>query len=93
MADLTPYNAGRRLARGTQQAFDYQQHVALVRAKSIQSIAFVGEVAQFSVAGLTNLETELVKQAPLAEPRLRSVVDTATLGINIQQIRLAQDLG
>jgi len=92
-SNLTPYRGGARLPREVQEALAYQDHVALVRARSIQSVGFTTEVAMFTVASLSNLEGELVKQVPLAEPRLDAIVNTATGVIASQLARLARDLG
>jgi hypothetical protein len=91
-ASLVPFRPSR-LPRATQQALDHQQQLALVKAKSVQTVGFVAEVAMFTVAGLSNLEGELVKQVPLAEPRLNAIVNTATAVIGGQLARLAQELG
>lgn len=91
--DITPFRGGLRLRRDTEQALDYQDHVAMVRARAIQSIGFVTEVALLQVASLSNLEGELVKQVPLAAPRLEAIVNTATGVIAGQLARLARDLG
>ena len=91
--DITPSRGGVRLRRGIQQTLDYQDDLALVRARTIQSIGFVTEVALLQVASLSNLEGELVKQVPLAAPRLEAIVNSATGLIAGQLARLARDLG
>lgn len=62
--------AGRDVARIERQAAS--------RAAQVQGVAFVSHVSLQQVANLSNLEAELVRQVPLAESRLQSIVDTAT---------------
>ena len=62
--------AGREGARVERQA--------ACRAAQVQAVAFVSHISLQQVANLSNLEAELIRQVPLAEARLQSVVDTAT---------------
>jgi len=51
---------------------------ALVAAVKVQGIEFVTRQALFAVAGLSDLEGQLIGQVPLSEPRLNAIVNIAT---------------
>jgi hypothetical protein len=54
---------------------------ALVKAARTEAIGFVATVGLHQVAGLTALESDLLKSHPLGEARFQGIVDTATTAI------------
>ena len=67
-----------RLPRVVARDLDRVRSTALVQAGRIQATEFVAETALHAVAGLSDLEARLIVQTPLADARLKLIVDTAT---------------
>ena len=85
---LSPYRGGG-VSRFAQQSLMREQHVGLISAQRVRTIGMVAEIALWTVGNLSNVETMLIKQVPVAEARLGAIVDTATNAIAAEIARLA----
>jgi len=69
------------------------KHGALAQATRIRGIEFVAQEAMFAVAGLSDFEGRLIQMTPLAEPRLKAIVDLATAAMTAEVAGIAGRLG
>ena len=65
-------------SREVSRAVERLENRAVVKAAKVEAVGFVSQVGLLQIAGLSNIEGELIKQAPLGEDRYRAIVDTAT---------------
>lgn len=85
MNDLVRYSpfslsrADRNLARAVQ----LPQQRAAIEAARIDGLALVAETALMRAAQLSAVESMLIQAVPLAEPRLRTIGDSAALAMAI----------
>jgi hypothetical protein len=75
--ELTRRGPGR-MARSAEQELSNVDHEALVCVRRIEAAAWVTHVGLTTVAMMSSMEGQLLQQVPLAEARLRAVVDTFT---------------
>jgi hypothetical protein len=68
-----------RLPRQVGRAIDVQRYRALEAAARVNAAAYLAHVGMTLTAKLTAEEAQLIQMVPLAEPRLRGIVDTFAL--------------
>lgn len=78
---LGPTSSLTKAGRDSRREIARIERDAIARATKVQAIAAVTHVALHEVARLSAVEGELVKAVPLAEARLASLADTATLAM------------
>lgn len=63
-------------------------HTGLIAAAKVHAAAYTTHVAMQSVAMLSNDEARVIEMCPLAEPRVRALVDqfTAVAAFEIQKL-------
>lgn len=69
------HSRSRRVPRHVVDRVDREAYEGLVASARIQSAAYVTHTALTSVALLSGEEARLIQQCPLAEPRLRVLVN------------------
>lgn len=67
-----------RVERATREAVHVEHGRALVQAARVRGVHYVATTAARAVEDLTDLEALAIQRNPLAEPRLKAIVDTAT---------------
>ncbi len=77
-SDLVRYSSSARLPRLVARDLDRVRSTAIVQVGRIQATEFVAEAAMQAVSSLSDLEARLIVQTPLADARLKVIVDTAT---------------
>jgi len=85
---IVPYPTDR-LPREVSRELDRVRGKALVHAGRVQAVEFVAKVGMLGVASVSELEAQLIKSTPLAEPRLRAIGDAAALAIADEITRMA----
>lgn len=65
-----------RVPRRVVRELDRAGHHALIAGARIEAAAYVTHQAMQHVAALSAEEGNLIQQCPLAEPRLKAIVDT-----------------
>ena len=70
-----------RLSRQLHNELIVTKGQAIARAARVRGVQFVTEEALLAVGSLSELEGRLIQMTPLAEPRLRAIVDLATAAI------------
>ncbi|MCA1707769.1 MAG: hypothetical protein LC808_32660 [Actinobacteria bacterium] len=90
IVDLVPRFGAERLPRLIQQTMATERQRGLVAAERVRTIGMVAEMAMWTVAGLSNVEGQLIVQVPLSEPRLRAIGDTAAGAIAAEIARLGR---
>lgn len=88
-ANLVPRSPNRRLPVSVLRELDHVRHEALAQAARVRGIEFVAQQALFAVASLSELEGQLLQQVPLAEGRLRTIVDIATAAMTAEVAGIA----
>lgn len=81
---LVPYQKPERLPAPVSRELSRIRHQAITQAARIRGTEFVAEQGMFSVASLADLEGRLIQMVPLAEPRLRAIVDIASFAITAE---------
>jgi len=77
MSDIVPFITGR-LARPVSKDLDRIRNQALVRAGRVKATEFVTRLSMQAITSLSEEEARCIIQSPLAEPRLKMLVDSAT---------------
>ena len=78
---------GNRMPAKVTRAVEAQAHTALVNAARIQAGAYVTHHAVQAVTMLSAEEARCIEICPLAEPRLKAIVDSYT-GLAAQTIQM-----
>ncbi|MHB9149808.1 MAG: hypothetical protein ACYC33_06985 [Thermoleophilia bacterium] len=87
-APISRMGTSTRLPAKVSRQVEQQAHRGLVTAAKVHSAAYVTHVAMQHVAMLSADEASLIEMCPLAEPRLKPLVDqfTAVAAFEIQQM-------
>jgi len=67
-----------RVQRAVREGVAIEQGRGLVQAARVQAVHYVTHTAARAVEDLTDMEALAISRNPLAEPRLKAIVDTAT---------------
>ena len=67
-----------RVVRATREGVAIEQARGLIQAAHVQAVHYVAHTAARAVEDLTDMEALAISRNPLAEPRLKAIVDTAT---------------
>ena len=78
---------GNRMPTRVTRAVDAQAHRAVVNAAKVQAGAYVAHHAIQAVTMLSAEEARCIEICPLAEPRLKAIVDSYT-GLAAQTIQM-----
>lgn len=76
--DLSGGRPPARIARATREGVAVEQGRAQMQAARVRAVEYVSYTALRAVDELTEQEALAVQRNPLAEPRAKAIVDTAT---------------
>lgn len=66
-----------RIQRATREGVAVEQGRGIVQASRVRAVHYVAHTANQAIEDLTDLEALAIQRNPLAEPRLRTINDTA----------------